>query len=307
MLKLNTNDPKALQTICHALSTELRIHIISLLQSGSLSCLELSKILDYPLSTISANVKILEDAGLIVTELLPAKNGSKKICSLVYLEIGIQLAKVQTMSENMHFYEKEIAIGNYMDFSVLPTCGFVTMGGEVLEMDNPFIFLDKKRMDASLIWFRKGYLEYKIPLDIALDKEFNSIEFTMEICSEAPGYNHRWKSDITMWINEQEIGTFTSPADYGGRRGHYTPTHWSIESTQYGILTSWRVDKRNATVNGDEISKITVDQLYLRDSKYVTMRVGIKDLARNIGGINIFGQNFGDYNQDIKMKISFSN
>ena len=29
--------------------------------------------------------------------------------------------------------------------------------------------------------------------------------------------------DVSVWINEVEIGVWTSPGDYGDRRGKYTP------------------------------------------------------------------------------------
>ena len=65
MLQLSIDDPTAFVKICHALSTPLRVNIIRRLDNRVLSCLELSKELGYPLSTISSNVKILEEAGLL--------------------------------------------------------------------------------------------------------------------------------------------------------------------------------------------------------------------------------------------------
>ncbi|MEI3204121.1 MAG: hypothetical protein V8S73_05705 [Lachnospiraceae bacterium] len=37
----------------------------------------------------------------------------------------------------------------------------------------------------------------------------------MEICSEAPGYKEDWKSDLTLWVNDVEVGTWTCPGDLG--------------------------------------------------------------------------------------------
>ena len=41
----------------------------------------------------------------------------------------------------------------------------------------------------------------------------------MELSSEVPGTNANWPSDITLWVNEIEIGTWTSPGDFGDKRG----------------------------------------------------------------------------------------
>lgn len=48
----------------------------------------------------------------------------------------------------------------------------------------------------------------------------------IEICSEAPNHKDDWPSDITVWINNHEVGTWTSPSDFGGERGVLTPAWW---------------------------------------------------------------------------------
>ncbi len=307
MLQLSNKDPHALAKICHALSTELRLNIIALLENDTKSCLELSKQLGYPLSTISANVKILEEAGLIITELLPAKNGSKKLCSLVYLDIAIQLGTGNKIIEDSHQYEMEIPIGNYMDFQVFPSCGFVTDGVYPETYDKPNYFFDPSRVTAQLIWLRRGYLEYRIPIDHLkqFQSKLKSISFELEICSEAPGFNHKWKSDITMWINEVEIGTWTSPADFGDRRGILSPDYWSLGNSQYGILTKWKVNTTETTLNNEFLSDVHLKMLKIYQKDYLTMKIGIKDDSQHIGGINIFGKNFGDYPQDIKFILEY--
>lgn len=161
MLNLTILDKQSVAKVCHALSKELRLNILSLLESETLSCLELSHLLGYPLSTISANTKILEEAGLITTQLLPAKNGSKKLCSIVYTDIYISLIKGTSSSADASRYEVEIPIGNYMDFQISPTCGFIGDSADQDNFDKPNYFLDPSRVTAQLIWFRHGYLDRK--------------------------------------------------------------------------------------------------------------------------------------------------
>lgn len=88
----------------------------------------------------------------------------------------------------------------------------------------------------------KGFLEYRFPLEIPPGAEIQQIEFTMERCSEAPHYDNEWPSDITLWVNDTEIGTWTSPGDMGGRRGKLNPPWWNDEGTQFGALKTWGVD-----------------------------------------------------------------
>lgn len=307
MLQLSIQDPHAVAKICHALSTELRLHILQLLEHGTMSCLEISKKLGYPLSTISANVKILEEAGLIMTELQPAKNGSKKLCSLVYLDLAIQLTTGVVVPQDSRRYEIQVPIGNYMDFQVTPSCGYT--GEEIpnVRFDDPNSFLSPDRLKAQLLWFRKGYVEYRIPLEEAglFQGKIKQLSFELEICSEAPGFNQKWKSDITLWVNGVEIGTWVSPADFGDRKGAYTPEFWGLGGTQYGQLTCWKVDATGSYLNDGELSPVCLDQLRLEEKSYVTLRIGVKEDSSHIGGINIFGKGFGDYDQGIKMVLQY--
>ncbi|MGI5959487.1 MAG: ArsR/SmtB family transcription factor [Massiliimalia sp.] len=307
MLQLSIQDPHAVAKICHALSTELRLNILRLLEHGTMSCLELSKKLEYPLSTISANVKILEEAGLIVTELQPAKNGSKKLCSLVYLDLAIQLTTGVVVPPNSRRYEIQIPIGNYMDFQVFPSCGYVGEEVPSVRFDSPNSFLSPDRLKAQLLWFRKGYVEYRIPLEDPqlFQGKIKQIAFELEICSEAPGFNQKWKSDITMWINGIEIGTWTSPADFGDRKGAYTPEFWGLGNTQYGILTCWKVDGSGSYLNDGQLSDVCLEQLNMEAKSDVTLRIGVKENSSHIGGINIFGKGFGDYDQGIRMILEY--
>lgn len=305
MLHLSTQDPAAVVRICHALSTPLRIDIVRLLDNRILSCLELSKALGYPLSTISSNVKILEDAGLVICDLLPARNGSKKMCSLVYRDILMRLGTSLSSPELFSHYEACIPIGNYMDFQVWPSCGYVIDSADVQSFDQPELFYRPERVQAQLLWFRKGYVEYRVPVPKRPGLDYKSISFELELCSEAPGFNNKLKSDITMWINGVEIGTWTAPADFGDRRGSLTPSFWGIGNTQYGILTNWNVSREGATLNGEYLSGIRLDKLALEKKDYISMRVGVKDTSKYVGGVNLFGDRFGDYPQHIRMIVNY--
>ena len=77
-------------------------------------------------------------------------------------------------------------------------------------------------MTAGLIWFTRGYVEYKFPNNTKLlNTQVNAVEFSMELSSEVPGTAADWPSDITFSINQIDIGTWTSPGDFGDQRGVY--------------------------------------------------------------------------------------
>ena len=125
------------------------------------------------------------------------------------------------------------------------------------------------------------------------------------MCSEAPLHNDDWPSDITMWINDVEIGTWTSPGDFGGTRGALTPGWWEEWNSQYGLLKMWKSTKDGTFVDGNKVSGIPLADLAISDDSYISVRIGIKNDAANIGGLNIFGRAFGNYPQDIVMRMIY--
>lgn len=76
MLELSFNDPEKLVKVTHALSTRSRVDILRLLNSKNLNIMEIAETLNLPVSTVASNIKVLEAAELINTELLPASRGA---------------------------------------------------------------------------------------------------------------------------------------------------------------------------------------------------------------------------------------
>ena len=159
-------------------------------------------------------------------------------------------------------------------------------------------------MRAGLVWFTRGHVEYQFPNNAKLsNSEIEAIEFSMELSSEVPGTSADWPSDITVWVNGVEVGTWTSPGDYGDKRGVYTPDWWKLKGSQYGKLKTFRVNGKGSFVDGIKISTVTLKDLDIGSHHSIRLRVGIRGDARHPGGINIFGRGFGNYDQDIIMRI----
>ena len=161
------------------------------------------------------------------------------------------------------------------------------------------------RIKAALVWFEKGYVEYKFPNNaLYLEKgSIKRLELSMEMSSEVPGTNKKWLSDISVWINEKKVGVWTSPGDFGDRRGKFTPSFWKLEGSQYGILTAWEVTDKGTFIDRRQVSEVNLGDLHLNDHHSIKVRIGIADKAEHAGGINIFGKGFGDYDQDIILKL----
>jgi predicted transcriptional regulator len=285
-----------------ALGSEIRLAIINLLIDKKLNINEIAQALGLPQSTVATNVAVLEKAGLLHTELMSAKKGNQKLCTAAYKEILVQFRAPQTEKEQA--IEVEMPIGLYTSFQVSPPCGLCSQTNIVGYLDVPDSFLNPDRMAAGLLWFETGYVEYQFPNNsLYAEKPIEALEVSAELSSETPGTNSDWKSDITLWVNSVEIGTWTSPGDFGDRRGKYTPDWWKLEGSQYGLLTTWRITDEGAYINDLLVSPITLKDLHLQDHHSIRLRLGVKDKAEHPGGINIFGRGFGDYNQAIVLRL----
>jgi len=301
---LGIHDRQKLYASTKALASESRLEIISLLNRGSYNINEIAERLDMPVSTAAMNVKMLEDADLIRTELQPGIRGSMKLCSRKIDVVHINLTTPENNLSN-HF-EINMPIGNYVDCKISPTCGLASEKSFIDTDDSPRGFYNPLRTEAQILWFGKGYVEYRFPNSILLHADPLSMEVSMEICSEAPNYRNNWPSDITLWINGTAVGTWKSPGDLGGRRGRLNPTWWPDASTQYGLLKTWKVNAEGSCIDEAHVSDVTIDQLHLKDNDYITVRVGIAEDAENIGGINLFGEKFGDCEQNILMRLDYT-
>ena len=80
--RLNLEDEKELMALGKALSSEIRIRILELLQKEPLCVNEIAEILEIPPSSAALHVRVLQDANLIRTELKPGIRGSMKLCIL---------------------------------------------------------------------------------------------------------------------------------------------------------------------------------------------------------------------------------
>ncbi|SDK15857.1 ArsR family transcriptional regulator [Paenibacillus marchantiae] len=307
MLELSFDNPDELVTVTHALSTRSRVDILRLLISQNLNIVEIAEALKLPVSTVASNIKVLEAARLINTELLPASRGAMKVCSRNYDDIHIALNLEKAIPKgDIQVYEVDMPIGHYSDCEVSPTCGMANGEGMIIREDEPASFYHPKHVGAQIMWFRKGYVEYLMPLEIPAEAVIESLELSMEICSEAPNYDHNWPSDISVWINGVEIGMWTCPGDFGDRRGKLNPAWWFEWSTQYGLLKTWRVDKNKTTLDMERISAVDLAQLNLQNSHKLRVRIGMKPDAVHQGGVNLFGRQFGDYDQNIKMTVHYA-
>ncbi len=297
-------DPEERADVLRGLASPLRVKILKALHKrGGLNVNDIADLLDLPQSTVSSNLQILEEAGLIKTETQKARKGNQKICRAVFDEVLVMF-KEDVAERRQNIIEVAMPVGLYTSCEVSAPCGLCSTDGIIGLLDVPDIFLDPGRMRAGLMWFTRGFIEYQFPNNARLSKtNIEALEFSLELSSEVPGTATEWPSEITIWVNHQDVGTWTSPGDFGDQRGVYTPKWWTLRGSQYGMLKTWRVARDGTYVDGVKISPVSLKDLDLVKHHSIRLRIGVKEKAKYPGGVNIFGRGFGNYDQDIILRI----
>jgi predicted transcriptional regulator len=287
--------------VLKGLSSEVRLRILEILRQGDKNVNEITAEMGLPQSTIATNIMILEEAKLIETRNQKAFKGTQKICATLYDEFIIEFTKPKSEDDVI---EVEMPIGLFIEYKVSPPCGMCSSEKIIGYLDTPASFLEPERVKAGLLWFEKGYVTYQFPNNaIYQEKPVRRLEVTAELSSETPGTNPHWRSDITLWVNGVEIGTWISPGDFGDKRGTYTPEWWKLEGSQYGLNKVWSITDTGSSIDGKQISDVTISDLKLSDHHSIKVKLGIKEDAQNVGGMNVFGRGFGNYDQDIVLRL----
>lgn len=303
-MELNIEQEEELYRTAHALASPVRIRIMHALGERSMNVGELAQALDVPMSSAALAVKTLEEAGLIMSEMQPGARGAMKICSRKTDTIAINLMRKE--EERANVLTLQMPIGGYsIAEDIRPTCGIVGDSAYICDMDDPSGFYVTGRFAAQLIWFRQGMLEYRFSYQQMDKMEIEWVELSFEACSEAPMHRDPWKSDIEVSINGKRLGVWTSPCDCGGRHGRLTPAWWPELSTQFGFLKAWRVTSEGSFVENERIGDVDIDELGLQDQNYISVRIGVPADAQNVGGINLFGEGFGDHPQGIVLRLGY--
>jgi predicted transcriptional regulator len=286
-----------------ALANETRIGVLRYLGDRVVPVNRIAADLGLPPSTATMHISILERAGLLHTEMRPAVRGLQKVCARTYDELVIGLP--HGSRDNRLQLEQSMPVGGYSESRVDPTCGLAGDAGLIGFLDDPSSFYEPGRLGAHLVWFRSGYLEYRFPNRVPMRAAITGVQFSAEVCSEAPLHDPDWPSDISVWINDVHLGGWTSPGDFGGERGRFTPSWWEDKDSQFGVLKRWRVTERGTTIDGMSLSDVGLAQLGLRSGEPIRVRIGVSPEAVHVGGINIFGRGFGNYPQDLVLSIEF--
>lgn len=286
-----------------ALGSEARLDILALLSGGDRNINEIGLAMNLSQPTVTKHIQILEQAGLVLSEYMPGAQGMQKRCRLRYSQMIVSFEGGGVVEERME--EVIMPIGLYSHAHAIAQCGLANREKMIGFLDIPQAFLDPERASAEILWMSGGFVEYVFPNTLPATVELLRMELIMEACSEAPNYDHNWPSDISLWVNGVEVGTWTCPGDFGAKRGILNPSWWIDHMTQYGALKIWSLDCEGASLDGNALSSVTLEKAGVSPNKPITIRIGVKPDAEHQGGFNLFGKGFGNYAQDLVLRLYY--
>ena len=199
-----------------------------------------------------------------------------------------------------------IKVGLFSDYEVYPTCGLASASKIIGQVDDTRYFSHPDRYDADILWFTKGYVEYVVPNFIPFSQKIDELCISAELSSEAPGVNNIWPSDVYFYLNDVFLGIWTSPGDFGDVKGIFTPDWWFPNWNQYGLLKMLVIDRHGTFIDGLKISDVNTQQLTFTSQDDMVFRFQVDEPSQNIGGLTLFGKDFGNYNQDINVKVHYT-
>ena len=295
-IQVNTNNIDFFK----CLSSKTRIKIIELLANESKNIGELANKLGVSSAIITRHIDQLRQSGIIETENKPGKRGLQKICSLSAREITLLFnKKVNTKSS----HTVSIPVGQYSNYDIQPTCGLASPENLIGICDDPRHFSNPERFNAGIIWFQTGWVEYCIPGYLISTNPLQRIQISLELCSEFPGYKEDWPSDIHFYLNHKLLGVWQSPGDFGDKEGIYNPNWWN-RGTEHGLLKTINITKKGTMIDGIKLSDTTLKQIAPEPGQDMTLRIEVPEDTENPGGVTLFGKGFGNYDQNIEIRIS---
>lgn len=303
-LRLDMEDVQQMSLVARALSVPQRVEMLRLLgENNIMSISELAQRLELPVSSTSMHMSILEEAGLVQCERLSTIRGSMKMCTRRYDDVTFMLRSAPKRS--MKCVSQSMPIGAYSQAEeILDPCGLASELGPIGKYNVPLSFYRPERLDAQVLWFKSGVLEYQFSMLTGGEFQPEMLELSFEACTQAQMEDTQRLSEIQVSINGVLLGSALCTCDSQGRRGVFNASWWPDVATQHGELIKWQITPEGCFLHGEKVSDVTLKDLSLEASPCIRVRLAVprKD---DQAGVNLFGSNFGDYSQAIDLKMGY--
>ena len=291
--------------IFKVLGSEVRLRIVELLSTrGQMNLNELAQALELTGGALTSHIRKLEECGIIRVTQENSGRGTQKVCSLAVTQMLLNIYPAVEESQ-IKLYETEIRVGHYSDYKLNPGCGIASAEGMVGEADDPRAFAYPERMNAEMLWFHNGYVEYRIPNLLPEQQQIVQLTLSFEISSGDYSVLSKSQSEIFFLLNGQRIGSWISFEDQESPRGIYTPYWWVKPERQHGFLKMIVINHAGTFLDGKKISDEGLGKWKLDENSDIRFRFETWSTPEHDGGLALYGSGFGNYNQNIHARIHY--
>ena len=160
-ISLTTEKEDDKTQICNigiALSSPLRVAILSQLKEGEKSITELAKLNYVSVSSILFHLRLLENAGLVNIVSVENNNRIRRYASISCFTISMIFNSENKPEDEYKIYKSSQRVGEYVNANFGTKSGLITTSEAFLLYDNkPFI---PERINAELVYTNYGFVEY---------------------------------------------------------------------------------------------------------------------------------------------------
>lgn len=287
------------------LGSDARMRIVELLsERGEMNMNEIASALELTNGALTGHIRRLEECGIIKTVSEGTGHGNQKLCSMKVDQILLSAGKVEEKRENQA-YETELQVGHYSDYKVSEPCGLASVYSIIGNGNDARYFAHPDRLQAGILWFSQGYVEYRIPNLVPENHRITQITLYFEISPGTVSSLDKDLTEVVFALNGKRLGTWAAPVDFRWNRGLYTPVWWNRREKQSGLLKMVVINQFGAFLDGLKIADFEQGEFRMDDKSEIRFRFTVENTARQ-GGVVLYGSGFGSYNQDIRVRVHYT-
>jgi predicted transcriptional regulator len=289
-----------------ALASDTRLSMLGILTHADLNLSDLATQMNLPHSTASFNLNQLQRTGLVQVISASGARGTQKLCSKSVDEIVIRLPG-PGIEKFDNVVVVSMPIGSYRSLEASPPCGMIGHKKIIGMLDDPRAFYEPEHIHAQALWLSRGIIEYAFPNNAPYGSIVTSLALSVELSPSSSGSRGAGMSQVTLWINEREVGTSEIACDI---KRDSVPAAFGdalrADAMGKGFLQNWSVSRTAAFIDGRPLSSVNISELAIERSNHVKIRLEVKTDSANGCGVRLVGRKLGRYSQDMIMKITYS-
>jgi predicted transcriptional regulator len=286
------------------LGSEARMQIIELLaKEGPMNLNEIAQALNLTNGALTGHVRRLEECGIIKVKAEHTGRGLQKICSLGENQILLNIHP-QIEERSSKVYETELQIGHYSNYAVLSPCGLADSLQMLAQENDPRVFSYPQHLDAEILWFHDGYIEYRIPNLLPENQRIVQLTISLEMSSADQGAAAESGSLISFALNDQPLCSWITEPEINSR-GIYTPLWWKNHQCQHGHLKMLVINEMGIFIDGVKAQEPGTGWTFLDSHNEMRLRIETHPFEGHDGGVAIYGSSFGNYKQNIQAIVHY--